>query len=66
MDIGHQPPDYPIMNLEVAQRGRRAHQTCDTETCPARAYFDKVAARLAHQSEPPEPPAATPINPPSM
>ncbi|MFF2550583.1 hypothetical protein ACFVUS_06260 [Nocardia sp. NPDC058058] len=49
MYISHEPPDYPIMNLAVAQRGQLAHQACDTETCAAKAYFDKVALRLSRE-----------------
>ncbi|MRH87750.1 hypothetical protein GFY24_09840 [Nocardia sp. SYP-A9097] len=49
MVISHDPPDYPVMNLEVARRGQAAHQDCDVEKCSAKAYFDKVALRLGRE-----------------
>ncbi len=49
MAISHEPPDYPVMNLEVARRGQATHQDCDPETCSAKVYFDKVALRLSRE-----------------
>ncbi|WP_067574088.1 hypothetical protein [Nocardia acidivorans] len=49
MVLRHDPPDYPVMNLETARRGQAAHKDCDSETCSAKAYFDKVATRLSRE-----------------
>lgn len=49
MVISHEPPDYPVMSLEVARRGQAAHADC-AESCSARAYFEKVFARLDRES----------------
>lgn len=50
MALSHEPPDYPVMNLEVARRGRVAHAACDAETCSAKAYFDRRVVRLESES----------------
>ncbi|MFF2549561.1 hypothetical protein ACFVUS_01125 [Nocardia sp. NPDC058058] len=49
MGTSHQPPDYPVMNLETARRGLAAHRECDDEICSARAYFEKRVARLERE-----------------
>lgn len=46
MATRHDPPDYPVMNLDVAVGGQRAHAVCDAEICAAKRYFDRLVPRL--------------------
>lgn len=50
MIISHLPPDYPVMSLKVAERGRDVHANCDPETCSAKPYYDKLVTRLERES----------------
>ncbi|WP_162958317.1 hypothetical protein [Nocardia yunnanensis] len=43
--IGHDVPDYPVQNLEVARRGLAAHQNCD-RACEAKRYFVALVPHL--------------------
>ncbi|MFJ9743924.1 hypothetical protein [Streptomyces sp. NPDC101166] len=43
--VSHDAPDYPVMNLQAAQRGLTVHQGCG-ESCDARRYFQGLVPRL--------------------
>ncbi|MFJ9368803.1 hypothetical protein ACIRRA_30860 [Nocardia sp. NPDC101769] len=43
--ISHDAPDYPVMNLQVAQHGLKQHQYCD-DSCEARRYFTDLVPKL--------------------
>lgn len=43
--VTHEVPDYPVQNLEVAERGLATHRECGRE-CDARRYFGKLVPEL--------------------
>lgn len=49
--VSHEVPDYPVMNLEAAQRGWERHRECG-DGCPAKSYFTKLVARLEGSQAP--------------
>lgn len=46
MIISHEPPDYPVMNLEVALKGQATHAECALDDCGARRYFDGLVPSM--------------------
>lgn len=50
MVISHNAPDYPVMNLEVAQSGKTLHRSCG-DWCEARTYYTARVARLEKSVE---------------
>ncbi|AYF77526.1 hypothetical protein D7D52_31125 [Nocardia yunnanensis] len=43
--ISHDAPDYPVMNLAAAQRGREIHRDCGDE-CDAHRYYENLVPKL--------------------
>ncbi|MFE3187801.1 hypothetical protein ACFXHA_02270 [Nocardia sp. NPDC059240] len=49
--FGHDMPDHPVLNLEVAQRALGEHAECGDE-CEAKRYFARQVPYLEGAAQP--------------